>query len=210
MAAAAATMQHTVTTKTLSYPHFHAGESCSMSGMPVQLKLQPMLKSRPSSRSWACSMARYPHASAVCAYPQETIWKVHPSAPCLCVAHICVTTTQLLPSLLVAYASFGTSHMHYAQGGSPAHIENGTAMLQVYTDVKQLRYGHLMIMTDQDHDGSHIKGLIMNYFHSFYPSLMQLPGFLIEFITPVIKVLSAKLLHPLMQPAWHAHWSCLF
>lgn len=61
-------------------------------------------------------------------------------------------------------------------------------MVQVYTDVKQLRYGHLMIMTDQDHDGSHIKGLIMNYFHTFYPSLMKLPGFLIEFITPVIKV----------------------
>ncbi|DBB17682.1 TPA: hypothetical protein ACH3X3_002722 [Trebouxia sp. C0006] len=58
---------------------------------------------------------------------------------------------------------------------------------KVYTDVKQLRYGHLMIMTDQDHDGSHIKGLIMNYFHTFYPSLMKLPGFLIEFITPVIK-----------------------
>ena len=58
----------------------------------------------------------------------------------------------------------------------------------MYIDVKQLRYGHLMIMTDQDHDGSHIKGLIMNYFHTFYPSLMRLPGFLIEFITPVIKV----------------------
>ena len=62
--------------------------------------------------------------------------------------------------------------------------------LQQYTDVKQLRYGHLMIMTDQDHDGSHIKGLIMNYFHTFYPSLLRVPGFLIEFITPVIKASS--------------------
>lgn len=73
-------------------------------------------------------------------------------------------------------------------------------MWQVYTDVRQLRYGHLMIMTDQDHDGSHIKGLIMNYFHTFYPSLMKLPGFLIEFITPVIKVRHPYLLFAFCQP----------
>ena len=54
--------------------------------------------------------------------------------------------------------------------------------------MKQLRYGHLMIMTDQDHDGSHIKGLIMNFFHHFYPSLLKMPGFLLEFITPIVKV----------------------
>ena len=28
----------------------------------------------------------------------------------------------------------------------------------------------------------------MNYFHHFYPSLLKLPGFLVEFITPIIKV----------------------
>lgn len=49
-----------------------------------------------------------------------------------------------------------------------------------------------MIMTDQDHDGSHIKGLIMNFFHTFYPSLLKLPGFLVEFITPIIKVRAAE------------------
>ncbi|KAK9790352.1 hypothetical protein WJX73_001002 [Symbiochloris irregularis] len=58
---------------------------------------------------------------------------------------------------------------------------------KVYDSAKQLRYGHLMIMTDQDHDGSHIKGLIMNFFHHFYPTLLQLPGFLLEFITPIVK-----------------------
>ena len=56
--------------------------------------------------------------------------------------------------------------------------------------MKQLRYGHLMIMTDQDHDGSHIKGLIMNFLHHFYPSLLKVPGFLVEFITPIIKVMT--------------------
>ena len=61
-----------------------------------------------------------------------------------------------------------------------------------YTDTKSLRYGHLMIMTDQDHDGSHIKGLIMNYFHHFYPSLLTTPGFLVEFITPIIKATKGK------------------
>ena len=37
-----------------------------------------------------------------------------------------------------------------------------------YEDTKPLRYGHLMIMTDQDHDGSHIKGLIINFIHNYF------------------------------------------
>ena len=57
-----------------------------------------------------------------------------------------------------------------------------------YQDCKSLRYGHLMIMTDQDHDGSHIKGLLINFLQVQYPSLLQIPGFLIEFITPIVKV----------------------
>jgi DNA topoisomerase-2 len=58
-----------------------------------------------------------------------------------------------------------------------------------YTEesVKTLRYGHLMIMADQDHDGSHIKGLIINLIHWYNPSLLRVPGFLQEFITPIVK-----------------------
>jgi DNA topoisomerase II len=56
-----------------------------------------------------------------------------------------------------------------------------------YDSAKSLRYGHLMIMTDQDHDGSHIKGLVINYLHHYFPSLLKVPGFLLEFITPIVK-----------------------
>ncbi|KAF8523124.1 DNA topoisomerase II [Hysterangium stoloniferum] len=57
-----------------------------------------------------------------------------------------------------------------------------------YNSVSDLRYGSLMIMTDQDHDGSHIKGLLINFLDHFYPSLLRIPGFLVEFITPIVRV----------------------
>jgi len=61
-----------------------------------------------------------------------------------------------------------------------------------YTDTKELRYGHLLIMADQDHDGSHIKGLLINFIHHFWPSLLKLPGFLQQFITPIVRVTKGK------------------
>ncbi|XP_044734745.1 DNA topoisomerase 2 isoform X2 [Chrysoperla carnea] len=54
-------------------------------------------------------------------------------------------------------------------------------------DLKTLRYGKLMIMTDQDQDGSHIKGLLINFIHHNWPELLQ-QEFLEEFITPIVKV----------------------
>ncbi|KAE9363933.1 type II DNA topoisomerase [Stipitochalara longipes BDJ] len=74
-----------------------------------------------------------------------------------------------------------------------AEIQNikqflGLKHKQVYKDTNGLRYGHLMIMADQDHDGSHIKGLLINFLQVQFPSLLKLPDFFREFITPIVKV----------------------
>ena len=53
-------------------------------------------------------------------------------------------------------------------------------------NIHYLRYGHFMIMADQDHDGNPIKGLVINLIHRFWPSLLIVKGFLQMFITPIV------------------------
>jgi DNA topoisomerase-2 len=55
-------------------------------------------------------------------------------------------------------------------------------------DVKyRLRYGKVLFMTDQDLDGSHIKGLGINMFQSEWASLTEIPGFIGFMNTPILK-----------------------
>lgn len=68
----------------------------------------------------------------------------------------------------------------------------GFQISKEYTEVKTLRYGSIMIMSDQDADGSHIKGLIINFIHYFWPSLFKISGFLKQFITPLLKVTKGR------------------
>lgn len=68
------------------------------------------------------------------------------------------------------------------------------------TDLNKLRYGSILILTDQDPDGSHIKGLIMNMIHFFWPNLLKQDGFLQTMATTINKAFKktdTKKLHPI-------------
>jgi DNA topoisomerase II len=61
-----------------------------------------------------------------------------------------------------------------------------------YEDVKSLRYGRILIMTDQDYDGAHIRGLLINMFHELWYELIKIPGFLAYMATPIVKATKGK------------------
>ena len=61
------------------------------------------------------------------------------------------------------------------------------------TTVKsKLRYGQIIFMTDQDLDGSHIKGLGINMIDSEWNSLIKIPNFIGYMNTPILKATKNK------------------
>jgi len=63
-----------------------------------------------------------------------------------------------------------------------------------YTDTKKLRYKNIMILSDQDTDGFHIKGLLINFIDSLFPSLLNNTDelFITCLSTPIVKVSKGK------------------
>ena len=63
---------------------------------------------------------------------------------------------------------------------------------KVYKSVSMLRYGKILFMTDQDLDGTHIKGLGLNMFECVWPSLLEIDGFIGFMNTPILKATKNK------------------
>jgi len=70
-------------------------------------------------------------------------------------------------------------------------LEANKKYTQEYVN-KKLRYGSIMIMTDQDLDGSHIKGLCINMFQSQWNELIKIDSFLGFMNTPILKAKKGK------------------
>merc|ERR1740117_1187407 len=92
-----------------------------------------------------------------------------------------------------------------------AEISNISKILGIepkktYTSTNGMRYGHVMIMADQDYDGSHIKGLIINLIQHWWPGLFELPGFMQEFVTPIVKVTKRNEVHQFFTVREYEKW----
>ena len=66
-------------------------------------------------------------------------------------------------------------------------LESGKTYTNIQDVNRNLRYSKVVFMTDQDLDGSHIKGLCINLFQHEWPSLTQIPGFIGFMNTPILK-----------------------
>jgi len=73
------------------------------------------------------------------------------------------------------------------------------------SDLSKLRYGKLMIMADQDQDGSHIKGLVINFIHYKWPNLLK-HDYIEVFITPILKVTKGNEVIPFYSMPEFEQW----
>lgn len=73
-------------------------------------------------------------------------------------------------------------------------------------DFATLRYGSILVLTDADVDGHHIKGLVINMFHTLWPTLMKREGFIRFMNTPILKATKGKTVKSFYQEGEFEEW----
>ena len=89
-------------------------------------------------------------------------------------------------------------------------LESGKEYTTIQDVHKYLRYGKIMYMTDQDLDGSHIKGLCINMFHSEWASLVRIPGFISFMNTPILRAKKASQVKLFYNDGQYNEWKASF
>ena len=87
-----------------------------------------------------------------------------------------------------------TREANFAQISKNEEITNIKKILGLQLDTKStknLRYGKVLIMTDADYDGFHIKALLINFIDAGWPDLLK-TIFIGSILTPIVKVIKAQ------------------
>ena len=88
-------------------------------------------------------------------------------------------------------------------------LENGKDYKTIEDVHKSLRYSKIIFMTDQDLDGSHIKGLCINLFDCEWPSLAKIPGFIGFMNTPILKARKGETEQKFYNEGEYEEWKTL-
>jgi DNA topoisomerase-2 len=85
-------------------------------------------------------------------------------------------------------------------------LETGREYASAEDVHKHLRYGKVMILCDQDVDGSHIKALCVNLFQSEWASLFRISGFLAFMNTPILRAKKGAQSHVFYNEGEYETW----